>query len=337
MKYASKSLNTLLAWAMACGAAVAAPAAAPVSPITTEAEQAFWWGDFAALERQNALLRQPGHIAADGGSDVEMFRVGLNRVIDNHVADREPYLRELEALTLQWATEHPQSALAHVLHADVLVSHAWSYRGNGYAKDVPPQAYEEFQTYLQRAAEYLVAHADVALTDSYAHDTLVRIGMGLGWSAAQQRATAEDGLKRNPEDIGLYFSVLSTMLPKWGGDARSLDKYIRQVTAQTKAVYGTGMYARLYSYAAENQYGHALFEDSGADWPTMKRSYEDMLARFPDSPGRRNRYAYMACLAKDTQTLRSQLEALGPQVDASKWGPNPQRSLEGCQRLAAKV
>ncbi|ELX13790.1 hypothetical protein Jab_1c24280 [Janthinobacterium sp. HH01] len=337
MKFSSRCAMPVVIWAMACGAVAPAWAGTVDPPITAEAVHAFWWGDFAALEKQNALLRQPGHITADGTSEIELFRTGLNRVIGSGQADREAYLRELEALTLQWAGDHPQSALAHVLHAEVLVSHAWSYRGTGYIHEVPPQALEDFQAYLQRAAKYLADHADVALTDSYAHESLVSIGMGLGWSPAQQRTIAEEGLKRNPEDVGLYFRVVNTMLPKWGGNARMVDQYIRQVTESTKATYGTGMYARLYSYVAQEQYGHALFENSVADWPTMKRSYEDMLVRFPDSPVRRNYYAYMACLAKDTETLRRLLEELGPQVDASKWGPNPQRSLEGCQRLAAKV
>lgn len=325
----------LLAWTLLIAAASMPAAAAPAAdpPITTQAIIAFWWGDFDALEKQNALLRQPGHIASDGSSELELFRIGLGRVFNEDKDNREPYLLELDRLTLQWATDRPASALAHILHAKALVTHGWSYRGGGFAKDVPPQAWEDFHAYLRRAADYLLKHADVALTDSYAHATLLVIGKGLGWDNKQMAAIAQDGLKRNPEDINLYFDLTGTLLPKWGGDARALDKYIRQVTEQTKGVYGMGMYARLYSYAADNDYGHALFENSGVDWPTMKQGYQDMHVRYP-SNGRRNRYAYMACLAKDKDTLNALLDELGPGVDASQWGPNPQRSLEGCRRWA---
>jgi hypothetical protein len=58
-----------------------------------------------------------------------------------------------------------------------------------------------------------------------------------------------------------------------------------------------------------------------------------MLARFP-SPGRLNRYAYMACLAKDRSTLVTLLAQIGKKIDVSLWGPNPERSLESCQRWA---
>jgi hypothetical protein len=326
-----KWISTVLLF---CAATASAPAwSAEESPITTAATRAFWWGDFDALEQQNAVLKQPGHIGSDGSSELEMFRIGIGRVVGQEAEQREAYLQELESLTLQWANQHPKSALAHVLHAKVLVAHAWSYRGNGFSKDVPPEAWKDFHDYLDRAAKYLIDHADVALSDSYAHATLLSIGKGLGWDAKQMAAIAQEGISRNPEDINLYFDMVSTLVPKWGGDPKTLDKYIRQVAEQTKPIYGMGMYSRMYAQAAEYDFGHALFQNSYVDWPTMKQGYEDMRVRYP-SVARDNRYAYMACLAKDKETLLTMLDVIGTRIDVSLWGPNPQRSLDGCQRWA---
>lgn len=319
--------------ALAC-AAVPDLALGETATLTTETAQAFWTGDFAALEKLNNRLKQGKHFAPDGGSELEYFRLGLGKVPQSVADHNEPYLRELEALTLQWATEHPKSSLAYILHAEVLVQHAWSYRGGGYAKDVPPEAWADFHGYLRRAADYLKAHADVTLTDSSAHALLLRIGTGLGWDDATLRRIQQDGLKRNADDVMLYFDMLTPLLPKWGGDPDTLDRYIRQATKETQADYGMGMYARLYGAAADMDFGHRLFEDSQVDWPTMKKGYEDMQARFPNSPARRNHFAHMACLAKDRATLVALLAELGPTIDASQWGPNPQRSLESCQRWA---
>lgn len=335
------AVRRLLAWTMSAIASVAimAPACAaqPTPPIMAEATQAFWWGDFAALDKENELLKHGKHLKPDASLELEDFRIGLGTVINTAVDHGEPYLRELEAQTLQWATEYPKSSLAHILYARVLVAHAWAYRGGGYAKDVPPEAWKDFNAYLRRAVEYLNQHADVALTDSSAHIELLTIGKGLSWDVKQLAAIQQDGLKRNPNDVELYFAMVTPLLPKWSGDPRTLDNYIRWATEQTRADYGMGMYARMYSQAADEQFGHALFKDSLADWPTMKKGYEDMLARFPDSPWRLNRYAYMACLAKDRSTLQKVLAELGDKVDASKWGPNPERSLEGCQRFAKET
>jgi hypothetical protein len=307
--------------------------AAEESPLTQAAMQAFWWGDFPALEQQNAVLRQPGHVGADGVVELEWFRIGVAQVLNASHPNQEAYLQELEKLTLQWTREYPKSALAHVLYARVLVAHGWAYRGGGYVKDVPPEAWKDFEAYLHRATQYLLDHADVALSDSYGHVVLLNISRGMGWDSKQIWDVINDGLKRNPDDVTLYFNALTGLLPKWGGDNKALDQFIRKATEQTKASFGTGMYARLYSAAADDEYGHALFQDSRVHWPTMKQSYEDMLARYP-SDGRRNRYAYMACLAKDKPTLLAQLDLLGDKVAAESWGPNPQRSLEGCLRWA---
>jgi hypothetical protein len=322
-------IRKLLPSLLLCAAAAAG--AAEDEPITTQAIQSLWWGDFATLEQQNTVLRQPGHVDRDGSLDLDLFRIGLQRVINNN--QNEEYLRELEKLTLQWTKEHPQSALAHVLYAKVLIAHGWAYRGTGFAKDVPPDAWKDFDSYVRRGTQYLLDHAEVALSDSYGHDTLLTVAKVLHWDDQQIWDIINDGLKRNPEDVGLYFTAVTGLLPKWNGDSRRLDRFIRKATEQTKAQFGTGMYSRLYSLAAEEEFGHTLFQNSHADWPAMKQSYEDMLSRYP-STGRRNRYAHMACLAKDKATLLAQFDLLGDQLRPDAWGPNGERSLESCQRWA---
>jgi len=332
-----------LALALTCAgsasaaAAGAAAAIAAESPVLGAAGTAMWWGDFAALEKQNAELKRPGHLDEDGASQIEFFRTGVNRSLKGHRTEGEAYFKEMDALTLGWAQEHPQSAFAHILHAEALLAHAWSYRGGGFAKDVPPAAWKDFNDYLRRAVAYLGAHADVALTDSHAHLLLLQAGRALGWTQPQLDAIRREGLKRNPEDVGLYFEMLSSVLPRWGGNPRALDDYIKSVVEETRAQYGTGFYARLYASAAESEFGHALFENSHADWPTMKQAYEDMFARYPNSPKRRNNYAYMACLAKDKETLLRLLGEIGKDAIAAQWGPNGERSLEGCRRWAGQL
>ncbi|WP_288378974.1 DUF4034 domain-containing protein [uncultured Massilia sp.] len=310
---------------------------APMAPITKAAAESFWWGDFAELERQNALYRQPNRFEPDGTLQLDLFRTGLTQVFGNNVRNVESYLKEVDALTLHWAQEYPKSALAHILHAEALMKHGWSYRGGGYISKVPPEALKEFYAYLRRAVDYLRTHADVALTDSHAHLLLLRAGTALGWNVEQLSAIAREGLQRNPDDITLYFEIVISLLPKWGGDAKVLDDFIRKTTEETRARYGMGMYARLYSYAADGQFGHTLFENSHADWNKMKQGYEDMFARYPNSPTRLNRYAYMACLAKDKPTFLKVYGQVGTKIVLKEWGENPERNVEACRRWGTQL
>ena len=329
--------GALFGAALACMSGAAHAATPAKAPAETAATEAFWRGDFAELERQYKDAGKPDQVDANGILHMSQFRSGLDTVFNYTMKNEEAYLKEIDLLTLQWAKEHPQSSFAHILHAKALFHHGWSYRGGGFVKDVPPEAWKDFEAYLKRAVDYLAKHADVALQDSYAHVLLLNIGRALSWNPRQLGAIAKEGLRMNPEDTAIYFAMADALLPKWGGDAKVLDDYIRRVAEQTRERHGLGLYARLYSGAAENQFGHALFEDSHADWDKMKQGFEDMLARHPDSAPRLNRYAYMACLAKDRDTVLRLLGKLGERVDAEEWGANGRRSLESCKRWASET
>lgn len=326
----------LLPFALALASAPAA-AAEPEPPAMAAARDAMWWGDFAALDKQNAHLRQPGRIGADGVSELSQFHDGVALVFDYRVKNPEPYMKELDALTLEWAKQHPGSGLAHALHARALLAHAQSYRGRSVASEVPPEAWAPYRDYLKQAATYLKDHADVALTDSYSHFVLISIGRHLGWDPEQLAAVVEAGLARNPEDDDLHFAMAYTLLPKWTGDARILDAYIRHATEQTRARFGWGMYARLYAEAVQDQFGTNLFENSLADWGKMKQGFEDLQAKYPASPKRLNRYAFMACIAKDKPAFLRVIDQIGANLRTDEWGPNPERAVETCRRWATQA
>jgi hypothetical protein len=327
--------------ALACMTASSAVHAATTKPapdpITEASEEAFWSGDFPVLEQQNARLRKPGSFTPDGRLELRAFRRGLDRVYNNSADNIEAYLSNVDQLTLEWATAHPDAPLAHIMHARALMRHGWSYRGGQYAHKVPEQAMRDFVAYEKRAVAYLGQHADVAFRDSYAHVTLLDIGKAIGFEDKQMAAIAREGLARNPEDTDIHYAMALSLLPKWGGDKRALDTYIVQATEQTRTLFGTGMYALLYSAAADEQYEHALFQDSHADWGKVKQGYEDLLVRYPSSNGKRNRYAWMACMAKDRPTLMRLLGEIGTQIDLEAWGENPERGLEACRRWATQL
>jgi hypothetical protein len=298
------------------------------------AAEALWWGDFSELERMHALYLQPGQRAADGKPHLTDFRHGIKRVLDGKKDAPDAYFVEQEALTRQWAIEHPKSALAHAMHAAALAAHGWSYRGTGYAKTVPPEAWESFRSYIQKAINYMSANADVAFTSSVSHRWMIGFARAAGWDADKILAIARDGLRVNPEDDGIYFEVAFSLLPKWGGSAAALDRFIQEAVARTESQRGLEMYARLYADAAAEEFEHRLFDESAARWPKMKQGFEDLLKRYPD-PVNVNRFAYFACLAKDQPTALDLLKQVGAKPIVAEWGDNGTRTYEACKRWAA--
>jgi len=326
-----QALVLLLAGAAAIGAPDADTSKAEAEA-QKQATDAFWVGDFAEMERLLAVAKQAGGSLDARYHRVRSVRNGFEAVFEGYEDSNDLYFAEVEALTLQWAQQNPRSALAHALHANSLIARGWAYRGGGVAKDVPPEAWADFKKYIQQAAQYLTVHADVALTEPLSFDYLLNIGKASSWKPDRSWTVAKEGLKLDPNFLSLYYRVLTATLPKWQGDTRAVDRFINDAVAHSKAARGTEMYARLYEAAADEHYGHALFEDSYADWPKMKRGYQDWLKREPTARTH-NAFAYFACLAKDKTTFTEQLDAMnGAKPDLSTWGSNPSRTYETCKR-----
>ena len=334
MKSIRRALWTLM---LACCVQAQAQTQTPVRGQAIEelASDLMWWGDFEGLQRLHREISQPGRREANGVSPLTFFRAGVRRSMRGRPDTPEAAFKAMDALTLQWTREHPQSPLAYQLHAKALEMHAWSYRGHGRANTVPPGAWEDYRRYMRLSAEFLARHAEVAMRDSGTHVQLIGVGGVAGWPAERLWALAEQGLKLNPSDDTLYFGILNAILPKWGGSAQAVDRFVQQVTERTRATRGLEMYMRLYVAAATDQFGHDLFQDSGAQWPLMKQGFEDMLARYPDHT-RSNAFAYFACLARDKPTFLDLMDRVGQQPVLDQWGSNPTRTLETCRRWAAQ-
>jgi hypothetical protein len=307
----------------------------PYDVVSEQAEQAAWWGDFALLERLHARYGEPAQLTTNGRSKLSALRAGADRSLNGRRDNTDDFFTHMELLTLRWLSQYPQSSLAHALHVEALLNHAWWYRGSGYSNTVPPQAWEDFGKYVQRAAEYVARHADALLASSSGHEAAIGVGRAAGWPVDRLLAIARAGATKSPHDDGVYRAMLSTLLPKWRGTATLVDRYIEEVTESTRALRGMELYARMYAWAADDQFQHALFTDSGAQWSKMKQGYEDMLSRYPTADNL-NRYAYFACLAQDKPTALDLLDRVGAKPDFDAWGSNGARSYETCKRWASR-
>ncbi len=299
-----------------------------------KAKDAFWNGDFDEMERLNNFYLQKDRSNLTRYARMYSVRNGFGTILHGFDGSTDLYFAEVQALTGEWAARHPDSPFAHILHAKAISARGWAFRGGGYANTVPPAAWADFRRYSEQAAQYLQAHAQVAFRDSEAHLTLMKIGRAIAWPPEKILLIAEHGLQIEPENDELNFEMMRNYLPKWGGNVKALDDYILNVLERTRATKGMGWYTRLYAQAADEQFHHALFEDSLIDWAKMKQGFEALIER-ERSSARINNYAYMACLAQDKATLRAQLTVLGSEKpNLEHWGENGARSYQACKRLA---
>lgn len=298
---------------------------------------AYQWGDFAELERLYATYGKAGvRSELTGIPRVEHFWMGIGRIDDSSLRATEDYYLQLDALTDQWARQHPRSVLAQLLYANALIAHAWVYRGSGYADTVSPAGWAGFRKYLDLALAQMRRTEALAATDSSWNATMLALGLNLGWDKQDLMAVFEAGIAKNPDHDDLYFKMLQTLLPKWGGDLETIDRFIALAVKRTREKRGLEMYARLYASLSYGQVHQALFDDTRASWPSMKAGFEDLLKRYPHAD-HRNMYAYFACMADDQAVLREQLELIGDKFNSIFWGNNAERSFATCKSLAQRT
>ena len=82
------------------------------------------------------------------------------------------------------------------------------------------------------------------------------------------------------------------------------------------------MYARIYWSLAQNLTGFdGLFSQSRVSWSRMKKGFESLVAKYPDS-WNLNNYAVASCYAGDMKTLAALLDRVGSNVYIAAW-PSP--------------
>jgi hypothetical protein len=329
-----------LVWLLAIAHAPSAQANdAPIdlSTLQQRVEQALWYGDLSEVERLVARARQSRERTRDGVPPMTLVVEGL-AYVGNRGSTTAAYFAHWVAYTHAWAAQQPNSVLAQVMHAQALTSQAWYERGGGYSNTVTPEASRAFVDGVQAAAAQLRRSAAVASTDALWHLRWVGLGNTLGWTPEQIMAAGRRALDVEPGLHVAYYRVLENVLPKWGGSAADVDRWIREAVRRTEGELGLELYARLYADASYSQFKADLFSDSRAQWPLMKQGFEQMLARWP-GPMPRNQYAYFACLARDRTAYLAAMTALddaGFEPDAQHWGSLGQRSVEGCKRWGAQ-
>lgn len=203
----------------------------------------------------------------------------------------------------KWISLHPDSPAAHNTYADYLVGRAWRHRGTGWARDVRKEDWAPFYRNLAEAREHLERHKPTTAIDPRWYELMLTIARDEGWERDRFDALVHEAIGRHPRFYQIYFAALDYLVPRWHGNRQEIEKFAGMATEHTQQVEGTGMYARIYWYASQTEYGNELFRKSSVEWDRMKRGIDDVLARYPDQWNIQN-FARFACLAGDKEKTK---------------------------------
>jgi hypothetical protein len=229
----------------------------------------------------------------------------------------------------RWEAQVPDSKLRPLLLPMRLDGEAWNARGSGYARETPPEALQVFREKLREAAAALKQTEELGKDSPLWWRTLQGVAGASGATAEELDAIFEQAASRFPLYKSIYYTRLDFLLPQWGGSFEAIDRFIDAAVKRTAMGEGEAMYAWLYVEVARKT--EERFESSAVEWPRMKKGFEDMVTRHPDT-WNRNLYATFACRARDRETTGMLLTQLGDKAGLGAWSRSI--STEGCRRFA---
>src|SRR5262249_12050555 len=132
-----------------------------------------------------------------------------------------------------------------------------------------------------------------------------------GATINEEFALYRRGIKTFPEVFPLPFSMIKTLLPKWGVSKEAINTCVRALVKLAPPSSYAQMYTRLWWYTDQVSYIDVnIFRDMGVSWSRMKEGFESLRKRYPESVWLPTNYASFACRAGDMTTyvrLRSEL------------------------------
>ncbi len=276
--------------------------------------------DFANLEKISNDLRTNKRRTPSGTWQLSMFYVGIDEAIGSQVnrLGQDVVFKTFEDMATAWIQQYPNSPSAHITLSSIYIKHAWAYRGDGPAASVSPEAWAPFNKYIALAKQHLETSKSVAAVDPAWYTTMISVARNQNWGRDKFDQLLREALEREPLFYANYFSAIEYLMPKWHGSLQDIDNFAQNAVRRTSQAEGKSMYARIYWYASQSEFGDELFASSKVLWPRMKAGFDDMIAQYPDS-WNLNNYAKFACLAGDQATTRQLFKRIGNDIVAEAW------------------
>jgi hypothetical protein len=285
--------------------------------------------DMAAYDQRATELRRTRERTPAGIWKLSLFYKGP----DNWPAAQPeaPIWTQIEAAAEAYLREHPDSPSAIVACARMLVSHAWTYRGSGWGRDLSDAQRNGFDNFLERAREILDQHRDVGSGDPEWYSLRIQVMNGQGADKATILALAREALDRQPTYQPIDYVAANALLPKWGGSAQQLQQFVALAIAKSSAAEGTQAYARImFNIARADPEPIAALAQAGVKWPVLQASLREIAAAYPD-PWNLNAERAMACLVGTETDYNAVLPRLSPGLISVAWFDSL-RSWPECQR-----
>lgn len=282
---------------------------------------------FGELNKLATQYRKSEARTPSGLWKLTVFYMGLSQIPDGQITD-ERYWKELEAKAQKWAAAYPDSPSGHLVYADILIHHAWMYRGSEFASEVRKQDWKPYFEQIAKAKKYLLDHKTDASQDPRWYELALVVARAEGWGMEEFNEMVDEATTRHPYSYQTYFVAIDYLMPNWHGSVQDIENFAQKAAKITSSGEKTGMYARIYWYASQAEYGPRLFTKTKVVWDKMSVAINDVLEKYPDQ-WNINNFAYFSCMAGDAKQTKRLISMVEGKPNMKVWGT--MSAFNGCK------
>jgi hypothetical protein len=227
--------------------------------------------DFVGLNKLAADFRTTRARTPSGVWKMRVFHMSVRQYLAQVQPAGECVSSAIPMLK-RWLAVDPSAPVPVITEAAVLLEQAWCKRRDS------AWGYDAFLRDASEADQWLARHKASASVDPEYYATAEDIAFVTRSDKPDFERLLAEGIMREPGYYGLYFSAIKYYLPGAHGSTKDVDRIARLAADKTRASDGAGAYARVYW--AYVDCGCSIWQ-SAVDWPLMKRSMADVVARYP--------------------------------------------------------
>lgn len=288
--------------------------------------------EYLMLNKMGATYLKEKSRTPSGLWKLTIFYSGLNTLMCNSVGySKDATL--FKKWALEWVAADQSASFPHLYYANILMCEAGVIRGEGWASEVKEENWKPFYDKMEEARLYLVQNEKFKHVDPQWYESMLTIAIKQSWDHVKFYQLLSEALEKYPEFYELYFRAINFLQPRWHGSTDEIEKFATAMTKKTEVYEGNGMYARIYWYASQTEFGFDLFSKSDVRWNQMKLGIDDVLKKYPDQ-WNINNFALFACLAKDSAKTKKLLNMIKGEPMKEVW--RDEKMFESCKSLSLK-
>ena len=327
--------GTLCALLVACSLSIATASAKSSSPpademaqrqaVGEEVQDAMSRQDFKQVEALAARYRDPAERTSSGLWKLTVF-YGAAREFLTELAECSGSTAAVDKYLTAWEVAIPQSRTLPLVRARYRLCVAQDALA---AANGSPQAWATFANVTFSIQLDLERHKDFAATDPYWFETRLALAEANGAKDKDLEPVLAGLRAHRPAFYQGWFTAMDVLRRRDPGNAGPMIARLATRAADaSRADEGDGMYARMWWYAFQVEYGDEGVATAPVDWPRMLRGIDDVLERYP-AAWNLNNFARYTCLAGQRRKTAELMKRIGNHPMPQAW--QSPRLFEACR------